>query len=198
MKVAYNPAHYCTYAEILDLLKQWNEAFPELTRVYPIGKTYEGREIMLIEITNHATGCADDKPAYYIDANFHAGEVTGSAVALYTVHYLLENYGQVEEITELLDHKTFYIVPRVSIDGGEMYLHTPYILRSSTRLFPFEEDQDGLHSEDVNGDGWITQMRVQDEHGDWKVSDKDPRLMVKRGPDERGGVYYRVYPEGKI
>ncbi len=198
MKVPYNPAHYCTYAEIIDLLNQWQAAFPGLTRIYPIGKTYEGREILCMEITNHATGCADDKPAYYIDANFHAGEVTGSAVALYTIHYLLENYGQSDEITELLDNKTFYIVPRVSIDGGEVYLHTPYILRSSTRLFPFEEDQDGLHSEDMNGDGWITQMRVKDEHGDWKVSDKDPRLMVKRGPDERGGVYYRVYPEGKI
>ncbi len=197
-KVPYNRAKYHTYAEIIELLNQWQAAFPELTKVYSIGKTYEGRDMWLMEITNSATGPADDKPAYYIDANFHAGEVTGSAVALYTIHYLLENYGECENVTNLLDTKAFYILPRVSIDGSEMYLHTPYILRSSTRLWPFEDEQDGLHAEDVNGDGFITQMRVQDENGDWKVSDQDPRLMVQRGPDDMGGTYYRVYMEGTI
>ncbi len=197
-KVQYNAAKYYTYAEILELLKQWESAFPTLAKAYPIGQTYEKRDIYVMELTNQATGPADDKPAYYIDGNFHAGEVTGSAVALYTISYLLENYGQDERVTSLLDNKTFYIVPRVSIDGAEMYLHTPYIPRSSTRLYPFLEDQDGLHAEDINGDGFITQMRVVDPHGDWKVSDKDPRLMVRRAPDDFGGTYYRIYIEGRI
>ncbi len=196
-KVAYKADKYYTYAEIVDLLNQWHAAFPGLTEVYSIGKTYEGRDLWLIEITNHATGSADDKAAYYIDANFHAGEVTGSAVALYTISHLLENYGQCDGVTHLLDTKAFYILPRVSCDGAEVYLHTPYILRSSTRIWPFE-DQDGLHAEDVNGDGYIAQMRVQDEHGEWKISADDPRLMVRRGPDDHGGVYYRVYNEGRI
>ncbi|MGI6344784.1 MAG: M14 family metallopeptidase [Bacillota bacterium] len=197
-KVAYNPAKYYTYAEYVELLNQWHAAYPEMTRVYSIGKTYEGREMWLIEITNHATGCADDKPGYYIDGNFHAGEVTGSAVALYTANYLLENYGKKDDVTYLLDHRSFYILPRVSIDGSEVYLHTPYIPRSSIRVWPFEEEQDGLHAEDMNGDGWITQMRIKDENGDWKVSEKDPRLMLRRGPDDFGGEYYRVYMEGKL
>lgn len=197
-KVPYQADKYHTYAEIVELLNQWNAAFPELTEVYSIGKTYEGRDLWLIEITNHATGPADDKAAYYIDANFHAGEVTGSAVALYTISHLLENYGQLDDVTYLLDSKTFYILPRVSCDGSELYLHTAYTLRSSTRIWPYAEDQDGLHAEDVNGDGVITQMRVRDEHGDWKVSADDPRLMIRRGPDDRGGAYYRVYTEGRI
>ncbi|MGI6358682.1 MAG: M14 family metallopeptidase [Bacillota bacterium] len=197
-KVPYNAAKYYTYAEITDLLNQWHAAFPELTRVYSIGKTYEGRDMLMIEITNHATGCADDKPGYYMDANFHAGEVTGSAVALYTISYLLENYGQKDDVTFLLDTRSFYILPRVSIDGSEVYLHTPYIPRSSIRIWPFEEEQEGLHAEDINGDGWITQMRVKDENGDWKVSEQDPRLMVQRGPDDHGGEYYRLYIEGKL
>jgi murein tripeptide amidase MpaA len=197
-KVHYQADKYYDYAEIEGLLREWHAAFPELTELYSIGKTYEGRDMWLLEITNHATGCADDKAAYYIDANFHAGEVTGSAVALYTISYLLEHYGQCDDVTYLLDSKAFYILPRVSCDGSEMYLHTPYTPRSSTRIWPYEEDQDGLYAEDVNGDGLITQMRVRDDNGDWKVSEHDPRLMIKRGPDDRGGVYYRVYIEGRI
>ena len=201
MKVPYTQAKYHTWPEILDLTAQWCKAFPDLVKSYPIGKTYEGREIICLEITAPGTP-PQEKPGYYVDANFHAGEVTGSAVALYTVSWLLENYGSNSqdghEATELLNNYTWYVVPRVSIDGSEMYMNTPYTLRSSTRIFPFVEDQPGLHAEDINGDGVITQMRLEDPHGEWKPSAKDPRLMVRRRPDDFGGTYYRLYQEGNI
>lgn len=197
MKVPYEPAKYYKWAEIQDLMDKWCEAFPHLVKQYPIGKTYEGREIICLEMTS-AKGIADEKPGYYIDANFHAGEVTGSAVALYTVSWLLENYGKEEEATEILDNRTVYLVPRVSIDGSELYLNTPYTLRSSVRLFPFTEDQPGLHGEDMDGDGWITQMRIKDPYGEFKIDPEDPRLMIRRQPDDVEGDFYRVYMEGKI
>jgi len=180
------------------LLKSWNEEFPSLTKLYSIGRTYEGREMWLLEITNSETGCGEDKPGYYIDANFHAGEVTGSAVVLYTINHVLGSYGSDPMITDVVDNKVLYLLPRVSADGSELYLTSPYMLRSSVRLYPFSEDQDGLHGEDINGDGLILQMRVKDEHGDWKVSDKDSRLMVRRGPNDRAGEFYRLYTEGYI
>jgi murein tripeptide amidase MpaA len=39
---------------------------------------------------------------------------------------------------------------------------------------------------------------VKDPDGAWKVSEKDPRLMRRRAPDEEGGTYYRLYTEGMI
>ena len=197
MKVAYEPAKYYKWAEIQNLMDQWCAAFPELVKQYPIGKTYEGREIICLEMTS-PKGDPTEKPGYYIDANFHAGEVTGSAVALYTTSWLLENYGTNEEATQILDSRTIYMVPRVTIDGSELYLNTPYMIRSSVRLFPFTEDQPGLHGEDLDGDGWITQMRVKDPHGEYKIDPEDSRLMIKRLPDEVEGDFYRVYSEGKI
>ena len=41
-------------------------------------------------------------------------------------------------------------------------------------------------------------MRIRDDAGEWKVSERDPRLMLPRAPDEVGGVYYRVVPEGVL
>jgi len=197
MKVPYQPAKYYKWAEILDLTTAWCNTFPELVKSYPIGKTYEGRDIICLEITSPQSP-AEEKPGYYIDANFHAGEVTGSAVALYTISWLLENYKKDREATELLDSFTWYFVPRVCIDGSEMYFNTPYTLRSSTRLFPQDEDQPGLHAEDINGDGLITMMRIEDPSGDWKVSESDPRLMTRRRPNDMNGTFYRLYQEGKI
>jgi len=197
MKVAYNPAKYYPWPEIQDLITAWCAAFPNLVKSYPIGKTYEGRDILCLEITSPGTA-PDEKPGYYIDANFHAGEVTGSAVALYTVSWFLENYGTNPEATLLLDKFTWYVVPRVCIDGSEMYFNTPFTLRSSTRLFPDTEDKPGLHGEDMNGDGIISMMRIEDPHGDWKVSEHDPRLMTRRKPDDINGTFYQVYQEGRI
>jgi len=197
MKVKYEAAKYYNWTEIQTLITEWCNAFPNLIKSYEIGKTYEGRDIMCLEITS-PTALADEKPGYYVDANFHAGEVTGSAVALYTVSWLLENYETCPDATELLDKFTWYIVPRVCIDGSEMYFNTPYTLRSSTRLFPFDEDRPGLHAEDMNADGVITTMRIKDPHGEWKTSESDSRLMVRRKPHDVDGTFYRVYQEGRI
>lgn len=186
------------YEELTAILRGYADAFPALAGVASIGQSHEGRDIWCLTITNGATGAPDTKPAQYIDANMHAGEVTGSAAALYSINELLTKYGQDELITELVDTRTFYVLPRVNPDGAERYLTTPYTLRSSTRAYPYEEDQPGLRQEDLDGDGLILTMRVLDPKGEWKVSAQDDRLMLKRAPDERGGSYYHVIPEGVL
>lgn len=186
------------YDELLTVLRQFAEAYPTLCRLYSIGKSYEGRDIWLMEIANQETGAHNEKPGYYIDGNLHAGEVTGAACCLYTIHYLLNNYGRDEEATRLVDTMAFYIVPRVSPDGAEKYLTSPYFLRSSVRPYPFEEEQDGLLAADIDGNGQILQMRIEDPDGEWKVSARDARLLVPRLPHEYGGTYYRLYLEGTV
>jgi hypothetical protein len=167
-----------------------------LCELVSVGKSREGRRIWLAEITNRQTGPAAEKPAFWVDGNTHAGEVTGSMCALYLIQTLLESHGEDDLITRLLDEQTFYVLPRLSPDGAERYLTTPHTLRASTRPWPELEDEPGLHAEDLDGDGHIVQMRVEDPNGEWKKSDKDERLMVPRKPDGSGGTYYRLYKEG--
>lgn len=194
----YRSDRYFRYAEMTELLRGWERSYPRLAAVESIGKTYEGRDIWVITLTNADTGPHDEKPAYFVDANIHAGEVTGSAVALFTVHHLLSTYGEDSRSTRLLDETTLYVVPRIGIDGAEVYLSSPDQMRSSMRPWPEPEPKDGMQREDLDGDGWITQMRVKSPSGPWKVSSNDDRLMIRRGPDETGGEYYFVYPEGTI
>lgn len=189
---------YLDYAEMTAVLEDMVKEKPDLARMYSIGKTYEGRDMWLVEITNFAKGNPLEKPGMYIDGNHHAGEVTGSMVCIYTMWYLLSNYHQDAFVKELVDDRVFYILPRISIDGAELFLHTPLTLRSSTRPYPPRDTEDGLTPEDIDGDGWILQMRIKSPDGEWKVSSKDPRLMVRREPWDKGGPFYKVYPEGYI
>lgn len=189
------------YDELTSILEGWAAEHPSLFSLDSIGKSYEGRDIWLATVTNGATGSHDEKPAFWVEANIHASEATGGAAALHLLHTLVEGYGADERITRAVDTRTFYIVPRLNPDGAEWALaDRPKIVRSSTRPYPREEEQDGLHREDVDGDGRLLSMRIKDRNGTWKVSSDDARLMVRREPDEDDPhtEYYRLLPEGTI
>lgn len=192
--------HYWLFSEVEAALKDWAASYPHLCTLEPVGKSGEGRDIWAVTMTNSATGCASSKPAFYFDGNHHAGEVTGSMISMYTVKYLLENYGKDERVTRVLDRFAVYAIPRISPDGAEVYLTTPDTLRSVPRFYPYPnpEEREGLYPADIDGDGEILLMRVKDPAGEWKVSPKDARALVRRTPDEEQGAFYRVYTEGLV
>lgn len=195
---AYDPTHFHMHDELTALLRGWAAAHPALMTLESIGPSHEGRDIWAATVTNTATGPAAEKPALYVDGNMHAGEVTGCAVALHTLHHLLTEHGNDPSVTDLLGSHALYILPRVNPDGAEKYLTTPYTLRSSVRPYPDAEPDEGLTPEDLDGDGRILQMRVPDRNGEWKLSAGDARLMLKRAPGDAGEQYYRVYTEGRL
>jgi murein tripeptide amidase MpaA len=191
-------SHYYDYAELTAFLDQAAALFPSLCRKISIGKSFQGRDIWLLEITNTASGDFADKPAFYVDAQIHAGEVTGCATVQWLIAHVLNNYGSDESVTRLLDARTIYALPRIAVDAADYYLKTPHAVRSSMRMYPWDEPRPGLTPEDIDGDGHILTMRVRDPNGTWKVSELDPRIMTKRKPDEEGGTYYRMMREGVV
>jgi murein tripeptide amidase MpaA len=188
------------YTEFSSILHQYVQQYPSLLSIESIGKSQEGRDIWVISASNSATGAASDKPAYWVDANIHSSELAGGVAALYFLNTLVTEYGKRDDITRCLDTRTIYICPRMNPDGAEWAMQDPpKIIRSSTRTYPFDEAPiEGLDIEDVDGDGRILSMRIPDANGNWKCHATEPRLMVAREPDEYGGNYYRLMPEGKL
>lgn len=186
--------------ELTHLLEDYALAKPELVSLRSIGKSHEGRDIWVLALTQSATGAADDKPAFWVDGNIHAAELTASTACLYYLHKLLSGYGRDGDITQLLDTRAVYVCPRLNPDGAELALaDRPRHIRSSTRPYPFDEPPvEGLTIEDVDGDGRVLSMRIPDPHGPYKKHPLDARLMVPREPGEFGGDYYRVLPEGTL
>ena len=191
-------ARYYRYEELTELLQTYEREFAGLASLESIGKSYEGRDVWALTINNTATGDALEKPGFYVDGNIHGSEVTASVTALYFAWVLLSGHGHDETLTKLVDETAFYIIPAVSPDGVEHVLSNAGFVRSGTRMYPHEEERDGLHEEDIDGDGMILSMRIEDEGGGWKVSDKDPRLLVPRRFNDTEGTFYRVFPEGHI
>ena len=109
--------------------------------------------------------------------------------ALHTLD-VLPDYGEDAQLTRLADTLTFYVIPRISVDGSEVYLTSPYDLRSADQPSSTPVQQPGLVPEDMDQDGVIRMMRIKDKHGTWKISKTHPQLMEKRKPDEREGGFY--------
>ena len=188
---AFNRLH--PYEEMVDLLKGYAAAYPEWTKLESLGKSIEGRDLWMLTINNPATGAELSKPAMYIDGNIHANEVQGAETALYTVDFLFKNYGRLPRITELMDRAVFYVLPMVNPDGRALWFKGP-----SDEDFPrtvmvaVDDDRDGRTEEDgyddVDGDGYITQMRkkVPMGQGTHRLHPKDPRLLVEIEDGELG------------
>jgi len=189
------------YAELTRLLQDYAAAAPQLVSLRSIGKSFEGRDIWLLAITNRATGVDTDKPAFWVDGNIHAAELTACTACLYWLHHLVAGHEAGDShAVQLLDTRVVYIVPRLNPDGAELALaDKPRHIRSSTRPYPFDEEPvDGLTIEDVDGDGRMLSMRIPDPHGPYKKHPSESRLMVAREPGEFGGQYYRIIPEGTL
>jgi len=187
VQVAWN--RFYDHAGLGAILARIHKAFPDLTRLYSIGKSTQGRDIWCLEVTALNVGDPDRKPGMYIDGNIHGNEVQGGEVVAYTAWYLCHQYGRLEKITALLDNSVFYLLPSINPDGRDSWLHRGGYARSG--LEPTDNDRDGLVDEDdyedLNGDGLITSMRKKDPHGRFKLHPDYPEyLMVRAKPGEAG------------
>ena len=196
MKTTFQYDHYYKYDELEKNLKYFSDKYPELCDLESICVTEENRNVYAMTITNKKTGAALDKPAFHIDGNTHAGEVTGSMAAMHAIDVLLTGYGEDKVITKILDRMTIYVVPRISPDGAETYLTTPYSIRSVNRVH--NPENGGIRSEDLDGDGVIRMMRIPTPYGAWKKDKDDFSIMTKRDPGDADGDFYDIYVEGNF
>lgn len=188
--------HNHTYAEVVEYLNQVARAYPGITTLHNIGKSYQGRDLLVLEVTSKETGKGLEKPGYWIDGNLHSSEVMGAEVTLHNIDTLVKGYGSDSFITDLVNTRTIYLMPKLNPDGSDHYLTKPDGMRSSVR--PHDSDRDGAFDEDpgedLNGDRYLTQMRIRNPEGTMKTSPDDPRLMVRIGEGEQG--QWRVMSEG--
>ena len=88
---------------------------------------------------------------------------------------------QQDSIKALLNTTTFYVFPSLSPDAAEQYFAQQKYERSANTT-PTDDDRDGKVNEDpfedINKDGWITSVRIEDPSGKWKTHPADERVMV--------------------
>lgn len=190
-KVQITWNRYYNHAGITEICKKLAAAHPDLIKVSSIGKSYQGREMWMLTVTDFKKGKPEEKPAFYMDGNIHSNEIQGTEMAMYTAWYLAESFGTVDFIKELLGDKVFYIVPTINPDARDHYMKEPNTPNSPrSGVIPVDNDRDGLINEDgftdLDGNGHITQMIRKSPTGRYKKDPNDPRRLMQVKVDEIG------------
>jgi hypothetical protein len=181
---------YHTIDVVYTWLRRWEKKYPDIAELCEVGRSFEGRPIYQMTITNKKSGKDTDKPAAFFEGGRHSGEVTGTESVLWLMKYILDNYGKDADVTHLIDTKTIYLKPINNPDGHNLYLNTAQSNRSSVR--PEDNDADSLldedSPEDLDGNGIILTMRWKDKKkGNWIPDPKDSSgRIMKRVPAGKG------------
>lgn len=202
--MTYNFDRFLRYEELQAWLDALVAAHPNLLTIETYGQSHEGRDLRIVTVTDSSTGSHDAKPAHWIDASIHAVELTATVAACRVLQHLVDGFASGDEqVIRALRTRTFYVVPRVNPDGAEWVLaDSPKFRRSSVRNWPLADARrwPGHESEDIDGDGRILQMRIEDPDGQWMPHPDDARLMIPvppEGPSENV-PRYRLFGEGTI
>lgn len=163
----------------------------DVVNVAPLGRTRGNREVFLLTI---GVGKVHEKPAFLILGNVHAPHLAGSELAVRLARLLAEK-GQ-----GLLESHTFYVIPRPTPDGSEAFFRTPCFEKPGNDR-KTDDDRDAEIGEDppddLNGDGIITMMRVEDATGAFMPHPDDPRILIEADPKKNEKGRYLLFTEGK-
>ncbi len=170
----------------------------DLANMESLGTTLEGREVWMVQVANPAGTPLDERPAVLVVGNLEGDHLVGSQLSLEAIRYLVAHASDEAVRTVLAEH-VFYFFPRLNPDGAEaMFAAVKWDRRTNTR--PFDDDNDGRVDEDgpedLNGDGYVTVMRVADPSGAYMIDPADERLMKRADPTKGETGAYTLYFEG--
>lgn len=172
---------YLDFKEMTSYLRDVGKAAPHLVRVFSIGKSREGRPLLVAEVTNRNLKKGREKPGLWIDGGHQGWNLLGTTACLELLRFLVSGHGRDEFLTDLVDHNVFYIAPRMAPDEMEVCLATGAIMpvapeRGGSLVVPMGQ-----------------QFRQESPLGGWTPYKRDNRMLVKRQPEDRKGPFYDLY-----
>lgn len=108
---------YPTYPQYEAFCNNLQAEYPEICRVYSLGKTINNHEQLVIKLSDNVHD-QEAEPGFLLASSIHGDELTGYVLSLRMAEYLCQSYGVNPEITALLDSIQIWIQPLINPDGA--------------------------------------------------------------------------------
>ncbi|RLD35963.1 MAG: hypothetical protein DRI74_09915 [Bacteroidetes bacterium] len=160
-------------------------------KVHKLAQTFSGKQISIYEFGTETKNKQKLKPAIFIMANAEGNVPIATEAALVLAKELVKDKN--------LERFTWYLVPVLNADALDHYFENP-LWNNTRNARPHNDDMDDAIDEDgpddLNGDGFISQMRVADPMGVWIPEEADARFMRKANTAKGEKGIYKLYTEG--
>ena len=155
-------------------------------KLHTIATSPGNEPITILEIGSNL----EDAPAIFVGANFEGDNPLSTEGALYFSKMLLDSINYTKNVK-------WYIMPQPNPDAAAGFF-APVKHGLTVNSYEINNDADDAVNEDgyddLNGDGFITKMRVADLQGTLVLSKADPRILTNAKKGESG--IYKIYDEG--
>ena len=140
---SYNATNSLTMA-----LFNITNAYPSIIKLYSIGKSWYGRDIWAVKISDNP-GIDEDEPEILFDGLHHSREWLSMEVCLYFIWYMAENYAANTTIKNIVDNNQIWVLPAMNPDGRQ-----------------FDANHDGIDPTNFWGSlGWRKNQRDNNNNG---------------------------------
>lgn len=108
------------YSQMTQILRNLTYRYPQITKLYSIGQSVQGRELWVLEISNKPGSHQFMKPEFRYVANMHGNEVVGREMLLHLAKLLLENYDKSSWVRAIVESTRIHLMPSLNPDGYEV------------------------------------------------------------------------------
>ncbi|KAJ6640259.1 Carboxypeptidase M [Pseudolycoriella hygida] len=108
---------YHNHDDMTRFLRTTSARYPNLTALYSIGKSIQGRDLWVIVVSSSPYEHMIGKPDVKYIANIHGNEAVGKELMLHLVQYFVTSYNTDPYIKWLLDNTRIHILPSLNPDG---------------------------------------------------------------------------------
>lgn len=148
--------YYPTYEAYESMMYQFEADHPDICKIYNIATLESGRKLLVAKISDNINQ-SEDEPEFFYTGQMHGNEIVCYILYLHLIDYLTTNYGNIPQVTNLLNNIEIWINPLANPDGtynggnnnvnGAIRYNANYV--DLNRNFP--DPEDGIHPD---GNEW--------------------------------------------
>uniref|UniRef100_UPI003590113E inactive carboxypeptidase-like protein X2 n=1 Tax=Myxine glutinosa TaxID=7769 RepID=UPI003590113E len=108
------------YKEMRKFMQVIRDECPDIARIYSIGKSYQGRKLYVMEMSDNPGVHEPGEPEFRYVAGMHGNEVLGKELLLNLMQFLCHHYYAGDtHVGFLINHTRIHLLPSMNPDGSE-------------------------------------------------------------------------------
>jgi len=186
------PGSYSSPDEVNKRIMQIKQQAGDAVRIHNLASSPGGIELLMLEIGSETGSESRKNPAILVTGNMDGTRPVSTEAALNLAARIISEKSNYDKLT-------WFILPMGNPDAYSRFFED-IVYIDSRNFASYNDDMDELVDEDgyndLDGNGFITKMRVISPDGTWIPVSGDPRLMRKAEYKDGEKGIYLIYDEG--